>query len=173
MMKLIKILLILILIFSGFQTIAQTLKFSDIGKEKPKGKISQYIASDGTIFNIGDTLIIGKGTGINGSYVHLYESHYRANANRINMKIIPQTFDVIGSKSSGWKIKIYTKANWSEGPFHFFIEDIIGSGEIRLPGLSNDEALAELKRFKEKVDLELITQEEYDQKKAELMKYIR
>jgi hypothetical protein len=40
-------------------------------------------------------------------------------------------------------------------------------------GLTNDEALAELKRFKEKLDLQLITQEEYNQKKAELIKYIR
>ena len=169
----IKLFLLLITTFSGFQTIAQTLKFSDIGKEKPKGKISQYIASDGTIFNIGDTLIIGKATGNDGSYIHLYEAHYPAKANRINLKIIPQLFDVVGSKSSGWKIKIYTKANWSEGPFHFFIEDIIGSGEIRMSRFSNDEALAELKRFKEKLDLQLITQEEYDQKKEELVKYIK
>lgn len=43
----------------------------------------------------------------------------------------------------------------------------------RVDGFTSDEALAELKRYKEKLDLQLITQEEYDQKKAELMKYIR
>ena len=34
-------------------------------------------------------------------------------------------------------------------------------------------ALEELKRWKEKLDLQIITQEEYDAKKAELMKVIK
>jgi len=37
---------------------------------------------------------------------------------------------------------------------------------------TSDEALQELERWKRKLDLQIITQEEYDQKKAELMKYI-
>lgn len=44
---------------------------------------------------------------------------------------------------------------------------------LRVDGFTSDEALVELKRFKEKLDLQLITQEEYDKKKVELMKYIR
>lgn len=43
----------------------------------------------------------------------------------------------------------------------------------RVDGFTSDEALSELKRFKEKLDLQLITQDEYDKKKAELMKYIK
>lgn len=39
--------------------------------------------------------------------------------------------------------------------------------------LTSDEALSELKRIKEKLDLQLITQDEYEKKKAELMKYIK
>ena len=39
--------------------------------------------------------------------------------------------------------------------------------------LSSDEAISLLKKFKEKLDLQLISQEEYDKKKAELLKYIK
>ena len=39
--------------------------------------------------------------------------------------------------------------------------------------MSSEEALAELKKAKDKLDLELITQEEYDKLKAELSKYIK
>jgi len=38
--------------------------------------------------------------------------------------------------------------------------------------MTSDEALAELKKAKEKLDLGLITQEKYDEIKAELLKYI-
>jgi hypothetical protein len=40
-------------------------------------------------------------------------------------------------------------------------------------GLSSDDALAQLKKAKDKLDLGLITQEEYDKLKAELTKYIK
>lgn len=38
--------------------------------------------------------------------------------------------------------------------------------------LTSDEAIQELKKAKEKLDLELITQEEYDKIKEELKQYI-
>lgn len=37
---------------------------------------------------------------------------------------------------------------------------------------SSEEALQELERWKRRLDLQIITQEEYDKKKEELMKYI-
>ena len=39
--------------------------------------------------------------------------------------------------------------------------------------VASDAALEELKKWKEKLDLQIITQEEYDAKKAELMKKIK
>lgn len=40
-------------------------------------------------------------------------------------------------------------------------------------GMSSEEAITELKKYKEKLDLELISQKDYDAKKAELSKYIK
>jgi hypothetical protein len=39
--------------------------------------------------------------------------------------------------------------------------------------MTSDDALAELKKAKDKLDLGLITQEDYDKLKAELSKYIK
>tara|TARA_B100000035_G_scaffold250355_1_gene219325 strand:+ start:252 stop:875 length:624 start_codon:yes stop_codon:yes gene_type:complete len=44
--------------------------------------------------------------------------------------------------------------------------------EVDKPAMTNDEALDKLKKAKEKLDLELITQEEYDKTKEELKQYI-
>lgn len=52
-------------------------------------------------------------------------------------------------------------------------EGALSSGEIKSNVMTSDEALEELKKYKSKLDLELITQEEYDAKKKELAKFIK
>ena len=56
-------------------------------------------------------------------------------------------------------------------------EEAIATREIviktNLEDAASEAALQELKRWKEKLDLQIITQEEYDAKKAELMKVIK
>lgn len=44
--------------------------------------------------------------------------------------------------------------------------------EPKIEEYTSDQALEELSKWKKKLDLEIITQEEYDKKKEELMKYI-
>ena len=52
-------------------------------------------------------------------------------------------------------------------------ENAIVNGEIKSNIMSSDEALAELKKWKDKLNLEIINQDEYDAKKAELIVLIR
>ncbi len=52
-------------------------------------------------------------------------------------------------------------------------ENAITTGEIKGTGLTSDEALAELKKAKDKLELGIITQEECNQKKAELQPFIK
>jgi len=49
----------------------------------------------------------------------------------------------------------------------------LSTGEVKGFGFSSDDALAQLKKGKDKLDLGLITQEEFDKLKAELTKYIK
>jgi hypothetical protein len=57
--------------------------------------------------------------------------------------------------------------------YFFNIEDAITVGEVKSFGMSSDEALAALKKAKDKLDLGLISQEEYDKIKAELTPFIK
>ena len=95
--------------------------------------------------------------------------------NRNGINIIKDTisgegkqFNALGYKSG----KIASNSSFKRA-FDQFIMMFDNLSPKRNEGYTNDEALAELKRFKEKLDLQLITQEEYDQKKTELIKYIR
>ena len=53
------------------------------------------------------------------------------------------------------------------------VEDAIANGELKSFGMTSDEALTELKKCKDKLDLGLMTQEEYNKKKTELSKLIK
>ena len=57
--------------------------------------------------------------------------------------------------------------------YFLFIEDAITVGEVKSFGMSSDEALTTLKKAKDKLDLGLISQEEYDKIKAELTPFIK
>jgi predicted Zn-dependent peptidase len=52
-------------------------------------------------------------------------------------------------------------------------ENALSTGEIKGTGKTSDEALAELKKAKDKLDLGIITQEEYDKIKSDLLPFIK
>jgi hypothetical protein len=167
----IKLLMLSIVILSGIQSFPQTLNYKDIGGEKPKGYHDQYISKDGVLYKRGDTISLVKGSGPNGEFIYVNGVVARPGVGDINSKIIIDGFYVNGSKKSGWKVGIMTKHPMNS--LMFYIEDAVLAGEIRGPGMTSDEALAELKKCKEKLDLNLITEEEFNKKKAELSKWIK
>jgi hypothetical protein len=59
------------------------------------------------------------------------------------------------------------------GLMYIDFENAIASGEIVGLGMTSDKALEELKKAKDKLELEIITQEEYDKIKADLMEYMK
>jgi hypothetical protein len=52
-------------------------------------------------------------------------------------------------------------------------ENALSTGEIKGFGLSSDDALAQLKKAKDKLDLGLITQADYDKIKSDMSAYIK
>lgn len=174
----IKFLIISIVLLSVLESFGQTLNYKDLGTEKPKGNFNQYISKDGAIYKEGDTIIVGKGSDANGSFVYVtglspsFES-YKPSASIYNTKAIISQITVKGDKKAGWKALFFTKSSFRQNALMFFIEDAVANGEIKSFGMTSDEALAELRKCKDKLDLGVITQEEFDKKKAELMKYIK
>jgi len=157
-------------ILSGIQCYSQTLNYNDVTKatEKPKGYHDQYISKDGITYKNGDTLTMGRGSGENGTYVYIFGANARPDPNSFNRKIIIDGIYLDGNKKIGWKVGFITKP-WLQ----FYVEDALASGEIKTLGMTSDEALSELKKWKDKLDLNIITEEEYNKKKEELTKWIK
>jgi hypothetical protein len=78
---------------------------------------------------------------------------------------------VTGSTRQGYKMNILSKG--IIGTYVIIVEDGISVGEIKSNGMTSDKAMVELKKAKDKLDLGVITQEEYDKIKIELLKYIK
>lgn len=174
----IKSLIVSIVLFSGFQSQAQILNYTDIKVEKPKGNFTQYLSKDGAIYKEGDTITFGKGTGVNGAFVYvqgqnMYGEIYNAPVTIYNTKAIIKDIFIMGNKKEGWKATCKTKGSFSQNSLIFYFESAIANGELKSFGMTSDEALTELKKCKDKLDLGLITPEEYAKKKAELSKYIK
>lgn len=157
-----------------------TLTYKQIQKSEKKirGKFTNYTAKDGSIYNIGDTINIGIPSGTNGKFIHLYKvdilgTTYIVGGEAINTHIVLKSIRVGGTKRSGWKVSFQTKGMTFVDNYFLYIEDAIVTGEIDSGVMSSDEALRHLKNEKDKLDLGLITQEEFDKRKEELSKFIK
>lgn len=129
-------------------------------------KYLTYISKSGDIINIGDTLIIGMPSGVK------------------TFNFIQQGMEYCAPNISNKKIKITEIRSYKNTLFIGFngygllrvyaeYENAIASGELRGLGLTSDEALNSLKKSKDKLDLGLITPDQYEKAKADLIKYIK
>lgn len=168
--SLLGILFSLILSFNGF---GQKATYNDVLSKKIKGSINTYESKDGQTFRIGDTLTLGQATK-NGEYAFIKQnaglSYEPLPSNAASSQVVIKkmtarykTLTINTTKPQG-----YVFALWINN-----LEGALSVGEIKSNVMTSDEALAELKKWKSKLDLEIISQEEYNAKKDELMKYIK
>ena len=73
----------------------------------------------------------------------------------------------------GIKILVFFVDFITKGFMRIRYEQAIAVGEVITNVMSSDDAPAELKKQKDKLDLEIISQAEYDSIKAVLIKYIK
>ncbi|WP_289054478.1 hypothetical protein [Carboxylicivirga marina] len=149
--------------------------YKQVGSKEVKGKISEYISENGTTFQVGDTLKVGVPFRNNQfSYLMDKTMAYLGEAVYLSPQSVGEMCVIKSMKTSQRNLYVTT---YGEGESKALIisnfEEAFTSGEIEVPNLMNsDLALKELKKAKEKLDLELISQEEYNALKIELMKYI-
>jgi hypothetical protein len=163
--------------FSIGTSFAQEIKHSDLATAKT-GYYTSYVASDGAVYKIGDTVTIGfpssnktfafiqEGDGILIPITNLYAS---ASGQRTVIKKIT----VGGTKRTGKVVGFRTAGMTGLSNYFIQFENALATGEVKGFGMTSDDALAELKKNKDKLDLGLITQQEYDKLKADLVKYIK
>jgi len=171
-------LLVMMTTLSFSQTDTLTHEMVENAKKRPKGKYLSYVSKDGRIYLPGDTINIGMPSGTNGRFIHLQKMDlagtvYIIGAEAVNTHIILKKIRVGGTKRSGWKVSFQTKGMTAVDNYFLYIEDAITTGEIDSGVMSSDKALEELKRAKDKLDLGLITQKEFDKIREELSKYIK
>lgn len=171
--------LLINIILVAFNTSAQTLHYADIenGTAKKTVYYGTYFAKNGERFDVGDKITIGKPSHLAGfMYIEqgdpilgggLDPAERQSEGLVVEMKYV----QIYGTKGSGLYAVMRTKGGLFG--FNIQIENAIESGEIISSVMTSDQALAEMKKAKEKLDLELITQTEYDSIKAVLIKFIK
>ena len=185
-----------------YQDILEQKSANELTGKKGGDNITAYVASDGVTYTIGSTITYGYPTNgkyylyfkdVTGSWVNAFAEDENATsaerradreaAERVEnraggvatiKKIQCLPVDGFNKMTSGCKIYLVLNRG---GLACTNFEEAIATKEIVVKAnqedLDSEAALQELKKWKEKLDLQIITQEEYDAKKAELMKRIK
>jgi hypothetical protein len=171
----------LILVFLSSITtltvLGQEIKYADLATAQ-RGEFSSYVGSDGAVYKIGDRVKIGVPSS-NKTFTFITEGDglllpiTNLNASSSGTETEIKRIFVYGNKRSGYSVAFRTKGITGLSNYTIQFENALSTGEVKGFGLSSDDALAKLKKAKDKLDLGLISQEEFDKLKAELTKYIK
>jgi hypothetical protein len=170
----------LILIFMLSMTVkvmfAQEIKFEDVATSR-KGEYTSYVASDGGIYKVGDRIKIGVPSSnktfafIIGDGIVIPATGIPAACSGMETEI--KRIIVGGNQRTGHSVVFRTKGYTGLSNYFIMFENALETGEVKGFGMSSDDALAELKKAKDKLDLGIITQGAYDTLKTDLVKYIK
>lgn len=166
-----------VLLLTASISLAQEIKISDLATTT-KGEFTSYVASDGAVYKIGDRIKIGVPSSnktfafiSEGDGIMLPITNLTAASSGQETEI--KKIWVAGNKRAGYSVIFRTKGITGLSNYTIQFENALATGEVKGFGMTSDDALAELKKAKDKLDLGLITQEEYEKIKAELSKYIK
>jgi hypothetical protein len=168
----------LMVVFVAQFGFGQEIKHSELATTTSKGEFTSYVGSDGGIYKIGDRIKIGVPSS-NKTFAYISEgdgfllpiTNLTASASGQETEI--KKIYVIGNKRAGYSVSFRTKGITGLSNYSVQFENALSTGEIKGYGKTSDDALAELKKAKDKLDLGLITQEQFNTLKSELSTYIK
>lgn len=154
----------------------QDISFKQLSKETSGKTYTSYTASDGHMYKIGDKITLGRPS--NANYYLFCQA---------GNELAPSP---LGAANMGNTLEIKKiKVRYFTGDVHVWMttsnsvtamvnnridfEKALQSGEVVGQGYTSDQALAELKKAKDKLDLGLISQAKFDSLKTELAKFIK
>lgn len=162
--------------FSQTLTLEMLEKSTDPKNELLK-EYEAYTASDGHTYKVGDEITTGVPSS-NKTFAFLMTELGMVSGNPLltaawsGYKMQIKKIGVDRSKKRGATVSMRCYLSGIGGIIVKF-ENALTSGEIVGLGMSRDKALNEIKKAKEMLELDLITQNEFDSIKAECMKYIK
>lgn len=173
-----KLLFVILLLFSATaQAQEGTITYEEVQAGKRMSDFfnpyEAYVASDGQTYRVGDTITIGKATndyqyatlnyGDGVTFIDSLPDHW------IGTKLTIKKIMVAGTRNMGFWVRMRTSSNCWIMKF----EQALELGEIIGLGMTEDEAIAELKKAKDLFDLGVISEDEYNAKRTELIQYIK
>jgi hypothetical protein len=172
-----KTLLIALTVIVFLNAKAQEINYKDLATAE-RGEYTSYVASDGGVYKIGDRIKIGVPSSnktfafiTSGDGIVMPVTALPASLSGTETEI--KRIWVVGNKRAGYSVNFRTKGYSGLTNYTIDFENALSNREVKGFGMTSDEALAELKKAKDKLDLGLITQEEYDKIKAELVPFIK
>jgi len=177
-----KNILLLCVFFISLNLFAQsekldTVRYSDLSTVK-QGKYDVYIGKNDAVYKNGDRIKIGVPSS-NKTFAFITEGDgilipvTQLTAASSGQQTEIKKIWVYGTKRAGYSVYFRTKGITGLSNYTINFENAVETGEVKSFGMTSDEALAELKKAKDKLDLGLISQEQYDKIKADLIKYIK
>lgn len=164
---------IIFIFFSLTNSIAQDIKYSSLTSEQ-RGNHNSYLASDGDIYKVGDKIKIGlPSSNCNSTFTFISNGNGHITSDCSGQEVEITKIWVHGTERIGYSVLVHTKGMGFITSYSIEFESALKTKELISKGKTSDEALIELKKEKEKLDLQIITQEEYDKRKLELIKYIK
>ena len=175
--------LFILLVFISSTTFAQTLTFEQVkNATNPKKELlkqyESYTASDGHTYSVGDKLTVGvPSTDI--MCVYLFSELSIALGGPLGVTSIfagnqMEITDIRLDRHKKRGTTVIMRCNLvGLGGVLVKFESALAAGEIVSQGMNRDKAIEELKKAKELLELEVITQQEFDSVKTECVKYIK
>jgi hypothetical protein len=161
------------------QTKAQHLKSSDLnGETRPKGTFQFYTTADDVTYKVGDTLKLGYPSQDQKTFQHITQMTFMGQILPVQSawsgrNVIIKNIRTVGIQKTGFTVSVQSSGLAGVDNLFIGLDAALETGEIVSNKMTSDKAIQELQKAKQKLDLELITQEEYDKIKEEYSKYIK
>ena len=155
-----------------------TYKEMEGATKKPKIDFTEYHAINGEIFKVGDMIKIGTPSSNSEYFQYIIDTDGFSSATKAGLYARDweseiKKFKIGGTKRQGFQVMAVGKTEVGMTNYWIFIDKAIESGEIESSIMSREEAIDKLKEAKDLLDLEMMTQEEYDKIKDELAPIIK
>ena len=182
------LLLLSTLSFGQTDTIkSKSISFDEVKSIKEKSEmklinkngISQYVASNNITIKVGDKFRLSRPEGGSKTFISITNKptvmdamggnfNPTVSTSMSNTEIEIKTLYIYGTPKLGFKTWAILKTCGTCNDLLVDIELAIETKEIRLSGMTKEDAILKLKESKELLDLGMIKQEEFDKLKTEL-----